>query len=411
MILLFLNLINCIFLLTLALYTIRNKIDIALLWYAILMLYFINVPLLYDSIMILNFGDIPFDKIQRINNRYWTTGTINFIEIISLHSLIFNITFVAGYYIINPINKIKKNASGEFIILDESLLSNIPWWFCFLISIIGFFIFLYTNQIFSISHLGTSKWYLNRIHNPILVFLSSFLVTLSPIAVFKGLCEKKWLLGFLCIIPTLIIGYITDARSQVISIGMYVLFYLIWKKNKINLSFIIVFILFLFIISYIYTTWRGGYGLFYPRTKDMSYSDLFYAYKVQNQISTNGSNTIRLVLTGLYNYTANDITVILAHYKYGMHWGSLHPTILGWAFIDLGNFFWLFSLYLGGFLAICDKIRYRIPIVINYCFLSFIFSFLAVSIRGSVQFAYSSLIYPLMAIILFYILHIKLKVI
>lgn len=409
MISLLLNLLNCSILIFVIYYIIHNKRDNALLWFSIVMLYFINIPLLYDSAMLLYYGDFNYETIQKANNNYWFKGSYKYLNKISIHSLIFNFLVCLTYIIINPIKKIKENIPEDKIFMDSTLLSGIPWWLCFTISITALLLFLYTNQIFSITHIGTGKWYLNKIHSPALILLSTILISLSPVAVLKGLCEKKWSLAILCILPTITIGYITDARSLVISIGFYFLFYLIWKVEKFHLRTIAFYIIALFFISYIFTSWRGGYGLFYPKAKDLSYTDLFYSYYFQNNISTKGSNTIRLLLTGFYDYNAKDVTVALAHYKFNENWGSLHPTILGWAFLDLGRMFWLLSIIWGAIIAICDIIRYKLPSYINYGFLSFIFSFLSVSIRGSVQFAYASLIYPLILIFIYYVIHIKLK--
>jgi len=158
------------------------------------------------------------------------------------------------------------------------------------------------------------------------------------------------------------------------------------------------------IMSILFTSYRGGWGASYPLTRDMSYFDMFYAYQNADAITTSGSNTKRLILTGLISYDAEDLTVKLASYKFFTGWGSLHPTIIGWALIDLGkSCFWLLAVYIGCFLGFCDRLRYSLPRKYNFFFLAFIFMFCAVAVRGSVQYAYSGIIYPFLMLTIYYI--------
>ena len=90
-----------------------------------------------------------------------------------------------------------------------------------------------------------------------------------------------------------------------------------------------------------------------------------------------------------------------------MGWGSLHPTILGWAFIDLGKYYGFLALFLGGILGICDRIRLSCKPIVNIMFLSFVFSFSAIAMRGSLQYAYSSFIYPFFMLIIYKIIQNK----
>lgn len=249
------------------------------------------------------------------------------------------------------------------------------------------------------------QWNSNSRNNPILNFIVDILVTVSPMFILRGLYEKKYLLSLFTLIPTVIIGYITLSRALIIAAIFYFLYFFVWKAANVKVNFKIIFKLLVIALSFsiLLTVFRGSDATTYPLYRDVSYSDLFYSYANQSGLSTGGNNFIRLLLTGFYDYQTEDITKKIAEYKFGSDWGTLHPTVLGWAYVDLKNFFWLLSLFLGILIGLCDRLRYSLPIKVNFMINAFLFSFISVAIRGSVQYAYSNLFYP---IILFFFIYI-----
>lgn len=408
MITLVVNFFNTGFLIYFCYKCINNKIDTSLLWISLSILYFINIPLLYDSLFSLFQTNYELFLVKA--NENWEMGTFKNLQLISFSSAIFNIIMYITYLLVNPtfiVNRAKKKKLK--IVNNEKIgeyfqLNIIPWWVCILISYCGLVLFFVNNGISGITQMGIVEWYASRTHNRLLNFISPFLLLLSSFPIFKALVEKKYLMGVICSIPFVIVGYISSARSLIISAIFYILYYYILKLKSLSLKNVMVLIIFAIFISTILTVWRGDLEMMYPNTKDMSYSDLFYAYNISEFFTTLGNNTLRLIFTGFYRFEAYDVTLALADYKYHQGWGSLHPTILGWAYIDLGKYFWLFALYIGVFMGICDRIRLSCKPIINLIFLSFIFSFSTIAVRGSVQYAYSTLIYPLIILILYKLL-------
>lgn len=380
---------------------VKNKIDSSLLWISISSLYFINIPLLYDSILSLFQTNYEYSIIQA--NENWVNGTFKSIYIISISSLVFNLLFYASYFLtISPRKVMKLNK--RINVSNNIQLNVIPWWLCILVCYSSFFLFLFNNGISNISNLGTAEWYSGRINNSIINFLSSFLLSLSSFTVFKALVEKKVWTGMICIIPLLLVEYITESRALIISSAFYFLFFVIINTKTMTLYRMLTILIIAFLLSVLLTFWRGGLGLFYPNSKDVSYSDLFYAYSISEIISTHGTNSLRLILTGFYRIEAYDITRAIADYKIKMGWGSLHPTILGWAFVDLGHYYGILALYFGFLLGICDRIRLSCKPIVNLIFLSFVFSFTTIAIRGSVQYAYALFIYAFFILIIYRII-------
>ena len=276
---------------------IKKKIDSSLLWLSLTSLYFINIPLLYDSVLLPFHTNYEYYVIQA--NKQWVFGTIRHIQIISISSFVFNLLLYLSYFaIISPKKLFLINIINRKI---KTINYNaIPWWLCFFICYISLIFFLINNGISSITHIGTGKWYANKIDNSVLNFISSFMLSLSSFTILKALVEKKIWAGMICIIPLIIIEYITGSRALIISVAFYFLYYIIINTKSMKLFNMLKIFISALSISALLTVWRGGLGFLYPSSKDVSYSDLFYAYSISEVISTHGSNTLRLLLTGFY---------------------------------------------------------------------------------------------------------------
>ena len=397
---LLINLVNTILLVFIVLYCLKKKIDSSFFWVAITSLYFINIPLLYDSFNIFLIGEENWERVVEDTNLNWTKGTLKLLNNISFDSLLFNIAFIFSYFLVK----------GKFNYLlpkeqANSLLSNIPWLLCIVICFLTLVLFIYFNQITDFSTLQTGMWYKNRLNNPILGLIINILVPLNSLVVFKMLAEKKIIFGIISLIPLIIIAAISGSRANIISaffIGFYYLIIVVkkWNVRKILSYFLIGFFAVLFLNYF-----RGHLGL-YPETKDSSYSDLFYSYSCVDNITTNGEGTLRLLQTGfIHNSDKNyrDVTTELGNYKYFDGWGSIHPTLLGWAYIDLKENYFILAIFIGILLGLIDRFRYLCTDELNVFFLPYLFTFISVGMRGSLQYAYSILIYPLFILIAIYL--------
>lgn len=223
------------------------------------------------------------------------------------------------------------------------------------------------------------------------------------VGVIRAFYAKNIIGGLLVIAPVLIIGIFTGARSQIIPVVFYVIYFFIWSNAKLKLKNILLFGGIAFALVLLLTISRETVTAIYPVYKDWAYIDLFYSYDVASSISTHGLNSLVMIARDILPVQVQDITTLVADTKYGVGWGSLHPSLLGWAYIDLLNLNWLLAIFFGVLMAIYDRLRHNMPNAIYFMFLSYEFAFLAIAIRGSVQFAYSQLFYPTVILILLFI--------
>lgn len=410
---LILNTINVFFIIWFALRQLKKNRDTSIFWFIIIALYFYVIPLLFDSIMIFFYGQERWGAIIHEYNKYFDVSFISSINIISLHALIFNIIVILSYSLVNP-NSNKKAYFPKFHFTpSEKFNYFFPWGVYILICYIGFALFLYRNGITSISRMSF-QWYNNARSGSLLTIIVSFLTTMSPLFLLRSLYDKNIVYTILLIIPILLIGYVTTSRALIISVAFFVLYYFIWKNSnkKISTRTVVTFVILAFCFTILLSFFRGAHSTIYPLYRDVSYGNLFYVYQHQTALSTHGHDFIRLILTGFYDYDAYDITEKIADYRFSEGWGTLHPTVLGWAYVDLGNYFFVFCLFYGLFIGICDRVKYLLPVKFNFMFDAFIFSFIAISVRGSVQYAYAKIIYPLliMLILLLIIKYARIKI-
>ena len=332
----------------------------------------------------------------------WHREYFDYLLKVSFHALLFNACLFLTYYIFSfrSISRYRFPCT-----IQKQLFFSWPFYLC--LSWVTLGLFMYHNNIYSIENLGTALWYTNRGNNKVIGLLVNILVPLSSIAILYTIALKKYVVGFFVLIPIILIGFITGARSQIIGLALFVLYFFIWKtKNqKHNRLLLLRLAIVGAIVAYSMVFFRTESEAIYPFKKDVSYEDLFYAYKNSHYFTTEGSNTTRLILTGFYRYEAEDLTAVLASEKYVRDWGTLHPTLLGWAYIDLQEMFWLLALYFGVFIAFCDRLRYALHPKYNLMFLSFVFSFLSIALRGSVQYGYATIIYPFIIFLAFYLYH------
>jgi hypothetical protein len=141
----------------------------------------------------------------------------------------------------------------------------------------------------------------------------------------------------------------------------------------------------------------------YPINRDSSLNNLYYVFSSTGMYDDDGTtftNIIRLISTGflpstIFGEHTNDyidVTKYLADKRFGWKEGTLHPTLFGWIFIDMKWIGVVFAAFLGIVLGIYTRI-YRVQTYVRiglYCLASI---FIIVSMRGSVQFAYSVLVY------------------
>ncbi len=396
---LFLNTLNILFLYNYIRFLLKKRIDSVIIWYILVSLYFINIPLLVDSIMMTFSDPYRWELLLMENNKFYEFGFMKHLYDVSFYSLIFNTVLITTYHVVTPLHK----KHFQFPAFDNNeRIVFLPWWLYFLIAYGGFALFMYHNNIHSFMPMEAATWNANRGSSVILNLLVMMLVPLFSASILRTLYEHRYVLGCFLLIPVLLVGIITGARALIIASVFYFIYYYLWKNaNRLNLKKIIILTGFCALSSILMTSFRGGWGAAYPIARDWCFSDLFYSYIHADYITTKGEALLRLIVTGFYNFKSEDLTVTLADYKFGTGWGSLHPSILGWAYIDLKSLCWLAALYFGFFLGLCDRLRHSLPLGINLLFLAYLFTFIAVGVRGSVYSAYAGTIYPVIILTIY----------
>lgn len=367
-----------------------ERIDTSLLWYSLISLFFINIPLLFDSVLLLRYGADETCRILVANGNNWRMDYFRYLSVVSIHSLLFNSCFYLAYRTISY----RRFKYYKFPESDDDI-KFFSWPLYILMSYVAFTLFMYYNGISSINSLETAAWTENRGDNRIVNLIVNILVPMSSVSVLVMLCKKQYFYGLIAILPLLLIGFITGARALIIGLVMYLLYFILMKSSlNISKTALIKIVIWGSVAVFLMTFFRKSEFYVYPMNKDVSYEDLFYSYANAKNFTTNGTNTLRLILTGFYRYKTEDVTAVLAGYKYFEGWGTLHPTLLGWAYIDLLGGYWLLAVYLGMFMSFCDRLRHSMSRKYNVLLLAFIFSFLSIALRGSVQYGYATIIYP-----------------
>lgn len=391
------NTVNLALLITYCIWILKRKIDSSLFWLLACLLYFVNVPLLFDSIAIFWCGIDDYTYTLKQYNNFWEIGMKDCFFKVSVSSLVFNVVLILSYHFAT----IKHRYKMAIPLLDENNQNLFMSYKLYaIVSLIGLVLFMYNHGLSTIVFLGTGR-NANVAGNRFTILFQSLFLGIGSIGIIRGMVEKRYVEVAIIAIPVLLVAYITGARSQIIALAFAFIYYYIWKADLTAKQLVYIVVLGL-LVSVVLTSYRGGIR-FYPLAKDGSYADLFYSFENQNHLATHGENFKRLLLTGFYKYQTYDITFKLADFKFFKGWGSLHPSMLGWAYIDLGNLYWLLAAYFGVFLGMCDVLRYKLPFRYNLLFVPFVFIFSSVAARGSVQYAYASIIYPFIIMCLFLI--------
>ncbi|WP_154859591.1 hypothetical protein [Cyclobacterium xiamenense] len=223
----------------------------------------------------------------------------------------------------------------------------------------------------------------------------------------KKLVARKYFQMFLLSLPIITVAVFTLSRALFISVP-FILIYFSLNNLRSNLFKIFLYIIifsvgFIFLFSFI----RSSDLSSYPLARDISIFDYYYSLKNYDELNTNFSNLFRLLLTGLpfndyFTGFVYDINYKLADFRIRNGWGSLHPTFFGWIFIDGGWYGLVYCIFFGVIIGLFDRLSKSLPHKLSVLFLPFQLSFIPVLVRGSVQYAYSNIIYIFIVFVLVY---------
>lgn len=353
-------------------------------------LFFVQIPLLADVInynIIYAYNTEDYTRLlnaqneRMLTNYYLVTNEL----LLGVSVLVFLINTVVNI----TYNFVRKNKPYKSIEADQFYSD----YYYIIAGIIGVVIFVYLYGL-DLSRVGVG--YRNDgISNKYLLFLMNLLVISSISGVLKKIVQKKYLQSVFFALPIVIVGYLTTARSLMVSVPLIFLYYVLNNKRSSFIRTCIVIVLLSVLSIAVLTSIRESSLSSYPINRDISFYDLYYSFFNVDQLDTQFSNFIRLITTGLpfFEVDAYDITEKLADQRIGFGWGTLHPTFYGWLYIDAGWLAIILSSFFGFFLAFCDNLRDKLPTRVAYLFLPFQLSFIPVLMRGSIQYAYSNIIY------------------
>lgn len=395
------NIIHVFFLVYLIRRYIKKRIDTSLIWFYICSLFFISVPLLFDSFMILFEGD-KAQTIKAAVNENWISNAYNNMTKVSVYALIFDLCVYIMYVLVN--RKFKLLKFGSIADVKNDFFG---WPIIIVVSYGMLALFMINFGITSVESMDVN-WSDNWSYNKWLNLLTNLILSVAPVGILKGLWEKKYLYILIILIPFAIVGFITGARAFIITVVFIVIYYYVWKKTYTGFSMGSLFLFGIIgYVAFVFLTYSREHQLFiYPLSLDRSYSDLFYCFANADKISTNGVNFLRMISTGFLQFDdggVGSVEEVVANMRYFDGWGTLHPTILGWAYLDMVDLFFIPALFFGLFLGLFDFLRSKMSIKIGLLFLCIILRFCPIAVRGSVQYAYSTAIYPIIIFVAYLI--------
>lgn len=232
--------------------------------------------------------------------------------------------------------------------------------------------------------------------------------------------NDKKTLAILNLIPSIFISFVTAERPYIApAFGIIFLWLANSQKNSTYglIKLIIAGVVSVFIMRYVRISaneqefdWLG-----IVISRDSSTSVLYYIFQSPDYYLalTHGKATLFLLLTGIVpsfilgdrNFALVDIPSILAQDKFSWDFGTIHPTLYGWFYIDLGYYAIAIAFLLGFIINNINRVTERYssrfyPIYV-VAFSIFIFT----GLRGSLQVAYSKAFYIFAIGIVFIILY------
>ncbi|MFK8985269.1 hypothetical protein [Acinetobacter seifertii] len=386
---LFLAVINFIFCAFCAYRGYRNSSLTFLFWSG--NLFFFGIPNLIDSLA------ISLDYAHQLENYLYIQDQnfdFNF-QITKMREMItfvflFNVLFYLGEKISGSnFKKINITNAGQF----EYLLLFLN------------FIFL---GLFMVNYPG--EWFVADFYRQtnFMYQLSVLIICICTSVSFNFALNGKKILALLNLVPTILVSFITSERPYLApALGILFLWMVSLGKNTlVNLFKIIgvgIFAIFLMRFVRFYANKQDFDLLGIIFSRDSATSVLYYIFQTPDYYAglTNGKALVFLLSTGIIpsflfderNFASVDIPSILAFDKFGWTFGTIHPTLYGWFFVDSGWISLIFALFLGVIIGKLNNLTQRYSSRLYSIFVVAISLFIFVGLRGSLQVAYSKAFY------------------
>jgi len=235
--------------------------------------------------------------------------------------------------------------------------------------------------------------------------------TFSSAGVFLAIVGSRRLWALIGAAPAIVAAYVSTTRPVIATlIGCAILGLLARYKGslfRILVLFGIAGLATVFVLNTVLgpRAYQKSYSSFlYPLNRDESVNNLYFCFdeKMLNDPGTEFAGIKCLLATGFVPESLfgarqlldADVTWYLAARRFFPGWGTLHPTIYGWSFVDMKWYGLGFAAFFGllvSALTEWSRHRYARRAVVA----AVASKLIIVGVRGSVQVAYSSLVYAL----------------
>lgn len=374
------------------------------------LLYFCVVPILIDSLLIF-FGGLDSLNILILEDTpsYWDGVNNNILLKINAFTLVFILVFGFFDILFKQVFKVKNKDNYNYNYIQLVIL--------FILAVIPC-VFLFQEGFNFISNQKDGLDISKTVKN------SYILLPIGAIVAYSLFNSKKYFLGFIFCIPLLIISFLSQSRTLFILVPVTLIMSYLYVAKVIEFKKIILYVvLVLSLAQFVKIATNEDYGIYYTDNKalflvnkmirDISIGDAYYSFYIRDvdpKLTTEGSSSLALISVGIVPPFVNrdlflpekTATYKIYQLRYGdFDFGSIHPTLIGYAYFDLG----FLGIMLAIFFAAVMRLYY-------YLMSKFDFSqaiapvllggFIFVSLRGSVNVAYFNLIYS--GILIFLIL-------
>lgn len=367
-------------------------------------IFFALFPVLADGIIIFTGQIGAFNEfIEKEMPNYWTGVDDDTIFLATIFTSIFNFIYWGTSKLV------KRKVKLGHVVSDKDVFNVFGVFALIILSVIPCAIILNEG----------ANYILNKSSNVELTRLARFMyifIPLGAIGAFEMIRNGRYFYAAIFSSPIILLSFVSQARALFFYVPSAILMaYIVKRKEKIKIKKIIIAGIVLLLLAQsvkIVTNeshgfWTGGNSYIFVLLnmfRDISVGDFYYSFHVREnspEETTQGSSTLALLGTGiippflgeeLFN-PQNTVIYKIYNARFGVHdYGSVHPTIYGYAFFDLGFFGLCLAIILPVVLRIYkvffSKFVYgsAIPPVM-------ISTFYFVAMRGSLNVAYFRLIY------------------
>ena len=252
--------------------------------------------------------------------------------------------------------------------------------------------------------------------------LAQLILPISAVCLYLYGKERRYLLAILFTLPLVVVSFIGQARAMFFYVpAALVMLYVVKNNGNVKLGKLGVYLVVLLCLAVaVKVVANEDHGFWYAENKaiffaanvlrDVSIGDLYFSIHTREYseyLTTQGKSTLALVLTGIVPpFMAKDIfdsanTVIVRLYqlRFGEYsFGSVHPTLFGCAYFDLGYFGVSLAVFLPFVFRLVKKI-YGVRFF-SQAMVVLIAGFWFVAMRGSPNVAYFRLFYSSILILI-----------